>query len=347
MQEKKNIHHQPRTMSATTNATTHYDVLGVPRNADQAAIRKGYLRASLKYHPDKNPGNEAAAKAKFVEIGEAYSVLGDAAKRAEYDRELSSGNKFRFRPQQQQQQQQQQSRPPTQSAYSSASSTGGGFSSAQQQKQSTSTAEEDEAFQKFANMFDETVNGMSEAELNMAMGAAAAVGSIIGSIVASRAASSKGVNNSFLQSAASMVGSAIASRAASSLVQTVHEDSKQRMLEREDRAAAIARGERVQEPSAKESKERVFSDAGRAFKTVAGAAVAGSSSSRNVRVNNMSFGGNKHNGATSNGNRDGGNNNNEANGVQFNWGQAAKLAAMAVGACAEMQQGSGKSKGNR
>ena len=52
---------------------THYDILGVARNADQVAIRKGYLRASLRCHPDKNPGREEEAKAEFVEVGQAAS----------------------------------------------------------------------------------------------------------------------------------------------------------------------------------------------------------------------------------------------------------------------------------
>ena len=58
---------------------TYYDILGIddPKNADQASIRKAYLRASLRCHPDKNPGREEEAKAEFVEVGQAYNTLGD------------------------------------------------------------------------------------------------------------------------------------------------------------------------------------------------------------------------------------------------------------------------------
>ena len=42
--------------------STYYEILGVPQNADEAAIRKAYLRASLRCHPDKNPGREEEAK---------------------------------------------------------------------------------------------------------------------------------------------------------------------------------------------------------------------------------------------------------------------------------------------
>ncbi|EED94354.1 predicted protein, partial [Thalassiosira pseudonana CCMP1335] len=65
---------------------TYYDVLGIPRTADQKAIRQAYLRASLASHPDKNPGNEEESKAKFIDVGEAYNTLKDATSRAKYDR---------------------------------------------------------------------------------------------------------------------------------------------------------------------------------------------------------------------------------------------------------------------
>jgi len=60
-----------------------YDILGVPRNADEKEIKKAYRNLARKYHPDvcKEPG----AEDKFKEINEAYSVLSDADKRAQYD----------------------------------------------------------------------------------------------------------------------------------------------------------------------------------------------------------------------------------------------------------------------
>jgi molecular chaperone DnaJ len=63
-------------------AKDYYQILGVSRNATKDDIKKAYRRLALKYHPDKAGGNED----KFKEINEAYHVLSDDAKRAEYDR---------------------------------------------------------------------------------------------------------------------------------------------------------------------------------------------------------------------------------------------------------------------
>ncbi len=62
----------------------YYEVLGVDRNADEAAIKKAYRQLAKKYHPDMNPGDENAKK-KFEEATEAYAVLSDPQKRAKYD----------------------------------------------------------------------------------------------------------------------------------------------------------------------------------------------------------------------------------------------------------------------
>jgi DnaJ-class molecular chaperone len=64
----------------------YYAILGVPRTADTAALKKAYRALAMKWHPDKNPDNQAAAQAKFQEISEAYDVLSDADKRSVYDR---------------------------------------------------------------------------------------------------------------------------------------------------------------------------------------------------------------------------------------------------------------------
>jgi len=63
----------------------YYSVLGIDRNADEAAIKKAYRQCALKYHPDKNPGNKEAEE-KFKEAAEAYEVLSNPDKRAKYDR---------------------------------------------------------------------------------------------------------------------------------------------------------------------------------------------------------------------------------------------------------------------
>ena len=62
----------------------YYEVLGVPKDADEAALKKAYRALAKKYHPDANPGDEAAAE-KFKEASEAYSVLSDPEKRRQYD----------------------------------------------------------------------------------------------------------------------------------------------------------------------------------------------------------------------------------------------------------------------
>ena len=62
----------------------YYEVLGVPKNADDAAIKKAYRVLAKKYHPDANPGDTEAEK-KFKEASEAYSVLSDSEKRKQYD----------------------------------------------------------------------------------------------------------------------------------------------------------------------------------------------------------------------------------------------------------------------
>jgi len=63
----------------------YYQVLGVDKSAAQDEIKKYYRKLAMKYHPDKNPGDKAAED-KFKEASEAYSVIGDAEKRAKYDR---------------------------------------------------------------------------------------------------------------------------------------------------------------------------------------------------------------------------------------------------------------------
>jgi curved DNA-binding protein len=64
--------------------TDYYEVLGVPRDADQDTIRRAYRKLARKYHPDLN--SDSDAEDSFKELGEAYEVLSDAEKRERYDR---------------------------------------------------------------------------------------------------------------------------------------------------------------------------------------------------------------------------------------------------------------------
>src|SRR5688572_11579653 len=61
-----------------------YEVLGVDRKADEAAIKKAYRTKAMQHHPDRNPGDKAAEQ-KFKELNEAFEILKDQQKRAAYD----------------------------------------------------------------------------------------------------------------------------------------------------------------------------------------------------------------------------------------------------------------------
>lgn len=68
-----------------TGYKDYYAILGVSRDATDKQIKAAYRRLARKYHPDVNPGDKAAEE-KFKEISEAYEVLSDKEKRAQYDR---------------------------------------------------------------------------------------------------------------------------------------------------------------------------------------------------------------------------------------------------------------------
>jgi DnaJ-class molecular chaperone len=63
----------------------YYQILGVPKDASDAEIKKAYRKLAMQYHPDRNPNNEKWANEKFKEINRAYGVLGDPEKRRHYD----------------------------------------------------------------------------------------------------------------------------------------------------------------------------------------------------------------------------------------------------------------------
>src|SRR5688572_2396348 len=68
----------------------YYEVLGVTKTATEVEIKKAYRQLAVQHHPDKNPG-DAVAEEKFKECAEAYAVLSDSQKRAQYDRFGHSG----------------------------------------------------------------------------------------------------------------------------------------------------------------------------------------------------------------------------------------------------------------
>jgi curved DNA-binding protein len=63
----------------------YYEVLGVPKTASEADIKKAYRKLARQYHPDRNPGDKQA-ETRFKEVQEAYDILSDKSKREQYDR---------------------------------------------------------------------------------------------------------------------------------------------------------------------------------------------------------------------------------------------------------------------
>ena len=66
------------------NFRNYYEILGVPREATNDAIKQAYRKLARQYHPDLNPGDKAAEE-RFKLLGEAYEVLSDQEKRSQYE----------------------------------------------------------------------------------------------------------------------------------------------------------------------------------------------------------------------------------------------------------------------
>jgi len=83
-------------MQNLQNFRNYYEILGVPRDASNEEIKQVFRRLARQYHPDLNPGNKEAEE-KFKDIGEAYEVLFDPSKRAQYDEFSQFWNQGGFR----------------------------------------------------------------------------------------------------------------------------------------------------------------------------------------------------------------------------------------------------------
>jgi curved DNA-binding protein CbpA len=92
--------------AASTTKKSHYEVLGIPRNANDRQIKKAYRSLAKKYHPDRHldPAKKKKAEKLFMRVGRAYETLSDPEKRRIYDQVGDEGLDARMQQQQQQQQ---------------------------------------------------------------------------------------------------------------------------------------------------------------------------------------------------------------------------------------------------
>ena len=78
------------------SASSFYAILGVPRTFTDDQLKRQYRLLALKYHPDRNRGNEDEAAEKFKEIQEAWTTLSNPAEREAYDVELNERERHRM-----------------------------------------------------------------------------------------------------------------------------------------------------------------------------------------------------------------------------------------------------------
>ncbi|KUJ12143.1 DnaJ-domain-containing protein [Mollisia scopiformis] len=79
-------HFNTTTIRRDSPKPTHYETLEIPTNATPSEVKKSFYTLSKTHHPDRNP-NDPSASHRFVQISEAYAILGTPAKRQAYDRE--------------------------------------------------------------------------------------------------------------------------------------------------------------------------------------------------------------------------------------------------------------------
>jgi len=82
----------PLAFDTVLAGKNYYDILGVSKTASEDQLKRAYRKLALKYHPDKNKGDEEANK-KFAEINNVYEILSDAKKRKIYDQHGEEGLK--------------------------------------------------------------------------------------------------------------------------------------------------------------------------------------------------------------------------------------------------------------
>lgn len=79
----------------------YYEILGVARTATQSEIKAAYRRGAMRWHPDRNPGNEEYAARQFKDLAHAYAILGDSDKRRAYDETFTAHSGKQTEPEQQ------------------------------------------------------------------------------------------------------------------------------------------------------------------------------------------------------------------------------------------------------